>query len=55
MPAGDVYAAAKLGMVEELTQLLASGADRNIAHPHGETGLEAATRLGHAEIVRLLS
>ena len=53
-PAGDIYAAAKLGMNEELRQLLESGADPNTAHPHGETALAAATRNGHTPAVLLL-
>jgi ankyrin repeat protein len=53
-PAGDIYAAAKLGMTEELRQLLESSADPNTAHPHGETALAAATRNGHTPAVSLL-
>ncbi len=54
-PAGDIYTAAKLGMIDELKDLLAAGGDRNSSDPYGETAIQAAQSRGHANIVELLS
>ncbi len=53
-PAGDVYAAARLGCVEELRALLAAGGDPNMRNVDGETALAAAVANGHTEAVALL-
>ena len=53
-PAGDVYAASRLGLLNELTDLLNSGHDPNLAHPLGETALEAAEAKGYSKVVELL-
>jgi len=53
-PAGDVYAAAKFGLIDELKGLLAAGSDPNTAHPHGETALAAALARGHSEAADML-
>ena len=53
-PAGDVYAAAKLGLVDELKALLQAGGDPNSTDPYGETAIVVAGKRGHEEIVELL-
>ena len=53
-PAGDVYAAARLGLTEELRSLLAAGGDPNMRNLDGETALAAAVANGHTEAVTLL-
>jgi ankyrin repeat protein len=53
-PAGDVYAAARLGLTGELSALLVSGGDPNAAGPYGETALAAALARGRAEAAEML-
>lgn len=53
-PAGDVYAAARLGLTEELRTLLATGGDPNMQNLDGETALAAATAHSHMEAAALL-
>jgi ankyrin repeat protein len=53
-PAGDVYAAARLGLTEELRALLAAGGDPNLRNVDGETALAATTTRGHEEAAALL-
>ena len=53
-PAGDVYAAARLGCVEELRALLAAAGDPNMRNVDGETALAAATTHGHDDAAALL-
>ncbi|MEO7719048.1 MAG: ankyrin repeat domain-containing protein [Capsulimonas sp.] len=53
-PAGDVYAAAKLGFVHELRELLSEGGDPNSASPHGQTARKAALARGHTEAAEIL-
>ncbi len=53
-PAGDVYAASKLGLTEELKHLLDSDGDPNSSSPYGETALEAAVKFGHHHAAELL-
>jgi ankyrin repeat protein len=53
-PAGDVYAAARLGLVDELRVLLQAGGDPNMRNLDGETALAAATAHGHADARALL-
>jgi ankyrin repeat protein len=53
-PAGDVYAAATLGLVEELRALLRAGGDPNARNVDGETALAAATANGHTQAAALL-
>jgi ankyrin repeat protein len=53
-PAGDVYAAARLGLVDELRALLRAGGDPNMRNLDGETALAAAMANGHQEAGALL-
>lgn len=54
-PAGDVYAAARAGRVDELKTLLAGGADREDPGPEGESALRAALGVGQDEAARVLA
>ena len=54
-PAGDVYAAATTGRLEELKTLLAAGADPEEKGPEGDPALRAALRAGESEAARVLA
>ncbi|MCA1595787.1 MAG: ankyrin repeat domain-containing protein, partial [Chloroflexi bacterium] len=53
-PAGDVYAAARLGLADELSALLSAGGDPNMKNLDGESALQAATDRSHQVVCRLL-
>jgi ankyrin repeat protein len=53
-PAGDVYAAAWLGLLDELRALLDAGGDPNLRNLDGETALAAALANGHHDAAGLL-
>jgi ankyrin repeat protein len=54
-PAGDVYAAARVGLVQELLSLLRAGESPNACGPEGDSALRAALTTGQEEAARVLA
>jgi ankyrin repeat protein len=54
-PAGDVYAAARVGRVDELVSLLHAGARPEAYGPDGDSAVGAALSAGHEDAARLLA